>query len=132
MSKIKVCLLVEDDPEDQEIFIDAVHSISATIGCYAVSNGEEALSALINEDLMPDYIFTDINMPRLDGLEFMKALRMIEKFRSVPVIVFSSETSDVMIQKVKALGARAIYSKARPSVLADILRKYLVETETVL
>jgi CheY-like chemotaxis protein len=131
MSKIKVCLLVEDDPEDQEIFIEAVHGISANIGCYAVSNGEEALSTLINEDLVPDYIFTDINMPRMDGLEFMKALCTMEKFKSIPVIVFSSDTSDATIQKVKELGARAIYSKTRLSLLPEILRKYLFEGAVV-
>lgn len=131
MSKIKVCLLVEDDPEDQEMFIEAVHRISPNIGCYAVSNGEEALSTLINEDLVPDYIFTDINMPRMDGLEFMKALRTMEKFKSIPVIVFSSDTSDGTIQKVKELGARAIYSKTRLGVLPEILRKYLLEGAVV-
>ena len=60
-SKVKYCLLVEDDPEDQEFFIDALHSISSTTGCYAVLNGEEALLTLAQEQFTPDYIFTDIN-----------------------------------------------------------------------
>ena len=105
-SKTKCCLLVEDDPEDQEFFIDALHSISSTTGCYAVANGEEALVTLAQEQFTPDYIFTDINMPRMGGLEFLKNLKRIEKFRNIPVIIYSSEYSEVQIQKVKSLGAQ--------------------------
>jgi CheY-like chemotaxis protein len=120
----KCCLLVEDDPEDQEFFIDVLHAISGTTGCYAVANGEEALFTLLNEDFSPDYIFTDLNMPRMDGLEFIKILKGIEKFKNIPVIVYSADYSDEQIQKVKALGASAFYSKTRMGALKDILAKY--------
>jgi CheY-like chemotaxis protein len=124
---VKSCLLVEDDHEDQELFIDAVHSISPSIGCYAVSNGEEALSTLLEEGLNPDFIFTDLNMPRMNGFEFLKALRSIEQFRSIPVIVLSSEYSEDVMRKVKDLGVTAFYSKTRFGLITEILRKYLVE-----
>ena len=127
MLKEKYCLLVEDDPEDQELFMDALHNISSNSGCYAVSNGEEALFTLLQENFKPDYIFTDLNMPRMNGFEFLKILKGIEKFRSIPVIVFSSDCSDEQVQKAKQLGACAIYSKTRPGVLPVILKKYLVD-----
>ena len=123
-SKVKYCLLVEDDPEDQEFFIDALHSISSTTGCYAVLNGEEALLTLAQEQFTPDYIFTDINMPRMGGLEFLKTLKGIAKFRNIPVIIYSSEYSEAQIQKVKNLGALAIYRKTRFDTLKEILRRY--------
>jgi CheY-like chemotaxis protein len=128
MTDEKYCLLVEDDPEDQEFFIDALHSISKTTGCYAVANGEEALFTLLNENFKPDYIFTDLNMPRMDGLEFMKILRGIDKFKHIPVIVYSSDYSEEQIQKVKTLGASAIYSKTRMGALKGILTKYFVDS----
>jgi CheY-like chemotaxis protein len=118
---------VEDDPEDQELFINALHSISPTVGCYAVGNGEEALFTLLEEAFKPDYIFTDLNMPRMNGFEFLKALRGIEKFRSIPVIVFSSDYSEDQIQKAKKLGATAFYSKTRFGMIAEVLRKYFAE-----
>src|SRR5687768_12018496 len=127
MMKTKYCLLVEDDPEDQELFIDALQSIAETVGCYAVSNGEEALFALLQEDFRPDYIFTDVNMPRMNGFEFLKQLRGIEKFRSIPVIMFSSDYSDEQIHKAKALGATAFYPKTRLGMVAEVLRKYFAE-----
>lgn len=128
MTKAKCCLLVEDDPEDQEFFIDALHSISSTTGCYAVANGEEALFTLAQEQFIPDYIFTDINMPRMGGLEFLRKLKELEKFRNIPVIIYSSEYSEAQIQKVKSLGASAIYSKARMGALTEILKKYFQES----
>ena len=120
----KICLLVEDDPEDQELFIDALHHASETTGCYVVSNGEEALFALQHADFIPDYIFTDLNMPRMDGMEFLRTLRSMERFRHVPVIVLSSDFSDALIQRAKNLGVTACYSKTRIDVLRDILERY--------
>jgi CheY-like chemotaxis protein len=131
--KTKSCLLIENDPEDQEIFLDALHGITYDWGCYAVSNGEEALFTLVEEDFIPDYIFTEIRMPRMDGFEFMKILKRIEKFRNVPVIVYTADFSEETIQKAKELGAIAVFSKTRVSALKDILRRYfLTKTSSVL
>jgi CheY-like chemotaxis protein len=127
MKKEKCCLLVEDDREDQDFFLDALHSVSSSTGCYTVSNGEEALVMLLQKDCAPDYIFTDLNMPRMDGLEFLRNLRAIEQFKSIPVIVYSSDYSEEQIRKAQALGAVAFYSKTRMDVLKEILRKYFPE-----
>ena len=129
------CMLVEDDPEDQEFFLEALHSVSSNTGCYAVSNGEEALFTLLQEGFKPDWIFTDLNMPRMGGLEFLKILKGIEKFKHIPVIVYSSDHSEAQIEKAKGLGATAIYSKTRPGALREILKKYLPApcgTQTIL
>ena len=128
MLKEKRCLLVEDDPDDQEFFMEVLHRVASNTGCYAVSNGEEALFTLLKEDFMPDYIFTDLNMPRMGGFEFLKILRSIEKFRAIPVIVFSSDCSEENIKQAKQLGANAIYSKTRFGILPEILKKYLADS----
>ena len=127
MRKEKYCLLVEDDPDDQDLFIDALHHVSSTTGCYAVSNGEEALYTLLQADFNPDYIFTDLNMPRMDGFEFLRILRSMERLRNIPVIVYSSDYSEEQIQKLKALGVMAYYSKTRIGVLKEILKQYFRE-----
>ena len=123
-SKTQCCLLVEDDPEDQEFFLDALHSVSANTGCYAVSNGEEALFMLQQERVNPDFIFTDVNMPRMGGLEFLKKIKAIEGLQNIPVIVYSSSCSEDEAQKVKQLGASAVYCKTRIGALKDILKLY--------
>jgi CheY-like chemotaxis protein len=129
INKSKFCLLVEDDPDDQEFFIDALHQVSSTTGCYAVANGQEALYMLLEENFKPDYIFTDLNMPKMDGLEFIKILRSIERFNNTPVIVFSSEYSEEKLQKIKTLGVTAFYSKRRIGILKEILRNYFHDSK---
>lgn len=83
------CLLVEDDPEDQEFFLETLQVVAENTGCYAVSNGEEALTVLTDEQISPDIIFTDLNMPKLDGLGFIRRVREMEKFREVPIIIYT-------------------------------------------
>lgn len=117
-------MLVEDDPEDQEVIMKAIHSVSSATGCYAVSNGEEALETLLQEDFNADYIITDIEMPRMNGLEFLKILKGIDKFQNIPVIVLSSDYSEDKLQKVRKLGATAFYSKTHFRVLKEILQKH--------
>jgi len=124
VNQYKTCLLLEDDPEDQEFFLKTLHAVSSKTGCYAVSNGEEALSALQEEGITPDYIFTDIQMPRMNGFEFLKRLRSIREYQDIPVVVYSSTYSEDLVAKLKMLGATAFYSKTRYHVLPEILRKY--------
>ena len=119
------CLLVEDDPEDQEFFLETLHSVAEDTGCYAVSNGEEALIVLSDEGVSPDIIFTDLNMPKLDGLSFIKRVRQIEKFRDVPIIIYTSHFSEKDIERAKALRVSAIYSKTRIGALKNILVRHL-------
>jgi len=129
MTTTKHCLLVDDDPEDQEMFIDALHEISATAGCFAVSNGEEALRRLLDSEYSPDYIFTDLQMPVMDGLDFLKGLRGMERFRHIPVIVFSSDVSEAQVAKFKQLGVSAIYLKHGEDALKQMLKKYFATSK---
>jgi CheY-like chemotaxis protein len=124
MKQNKYCLLVEDDQDDQDLFIDALHAVSPKTGCYAVSNGQEALRALIEEGLRPAYIFTDMNMPQMDGLEFLKTLRSMERFRDIPVIVYSSSYSEHLFQKLQALTIIDFHRKTGTRPLKEILKKY--------
>jgi CheY-like chemotaxis protein len=82
---------------------------------------------LQHERLNPDFIFTDVNMPRMSGLEFLKKIKCIETLQDIPVIVYSSNYSEDEALKVKQLGASAVYCKARIPALKDILKKYFPE-----
>jgi CheY-like chemotaxis protein len=123
-NEFKTCLLVEDDPEDRDFFVKALLRVSSKTDCYAVSNGEEALTALTDDGIIPDYIFTDIQMPRMNGLEFLREIKSLPEFRDIRVIVYSSAYSDQQIQNLLTLGAHAFYSKARFKVLPEILGEY--------
>lgn len=126
-NKVISCLLVDDDPEDQEMFLDALHTVSATAGCYAISSAKEAIQFLQSGQFIPDIIFTDINMPGMNGLEFIRSVKNIDGLKAIPIIVYSGEYSKNTINEARLLGAQAIYAKTRLCVLIDILRKYFHE-----
>lgn len=129
MNTKKYCLLVDDDPEDQEMFIDALQKVSYTTGCYAVANGEEALRTLLEDNTNPDYIFTDLEMPVMDGLNFLKTLRSIERFKDTPVVVLSSCFSAMQIEKIKSFSVTGIYTKTREEGLKEILKRYFTHSQ---
>jgi CheY-like chemotaxis protein len=65
MSKAKTCLIVDDDPDDLEIFLICVKKVDERIECHTATMGVEAISTLTaNQEFIPDYIFLDVNMPR--------------------------------------------------------------------
>ncbi|MCW3091425.1 MAG: response regulator [Ferruginibacter sp.] len=68
MNTAKRILLVDDDPDDQYLFSDAVNQIHPKIYCEIANNGAEALTIL---DKTPpfDLIFMDLNMPKMNGFE---------------------------------------------------------------
>lgn len=53
----------------------------------------------------PDAIITDINMPRMDGFEFIEAVRKIEKYRAVPILVLTTESASELKQRARDAGA---------------------------
>ena len=65
--------------------------------------GQEAVNA-INGGIVPDLVITDLNMPGMNGFEFLEALRKIESTKRVPVLMLTTETSPDMKAKGKALG----------------------------
>lgn len=123
-NQIKTCLLVEDDQDDQDFFTNTLNEISETTICYTVENGIEAVHALTKDKIRPHYIFTDLNMPEMNGFEFLKTIKNMEGLQHIPVIVYSSGYTGEDIIKLKALGATALYPKTKFLMLKEILSKY--------
>jgi CheY-like chemotaxis protein len=83
-------LLVEDDLDDVELFVDALKNIEEPVTLLIAHNGVEALGMLATISAPPDHIFLDINMPIMDGLECFKAIRRDLKL-TVPVTILSTK-----------------------------------------
>ncbi len=91
-------LLVEDDELDVISVQRTLKKLDVDYTLHTAFNGKEAL-ALLNDRMhpvIPDVILLDLNLPKMNGLEFLKALRSEERFREVKVFVMttSSETND--------------------------------------
>lgn len=57
------------------------------------------------DDLQPDAIITDINMPRMDGFGFIDAVREQDKYRTTPILVLTTEAAPELKQRARAAGA---------------------------
>lgn len=104
-------LLIEDDPDDQLLFVEVINKLSATVQCHIASNGSEGLD-LIDKMPRPDVIFLDINMPIMNGFEFLDVFRQIEIFETVPVYVLTTGSDDRLRSEAFRRGATEFLVKS--------------------
>lgn len=91
---------------------------------YQAGNGREALDVLAGR--WADIIFTDINMPVMDGIELVERLRADDMFKSIPVVIVSTEGSETRIEQLKARGAVAYVRKPfQPEMLRKVVEATL-------
>lgn len=111
MTKVPVILFVDDDMEDHVFFTEALQKVDDKAECIAVFNGAEALEKLTAMEKKPDYIFLDINMPIMNGLECLSNIKKSEKFKDIPVIIYTTYTSIRDTREATRLGAKTILNK---------------------
>ena len=116
MKTTKTILLIDDDIDDQEFFIDALKGIPSAELLHVANNGREALDILQNKAALPDIIFSDINMPLMNGIEYLAEMAKHPYFKNIPVIILSSATERREI--AFGLGARSFIEKT--SVLGTL------------
>src|SRR6476646_3643956 len=94
----KTILLVEDDELDVISVQRTLKKFYTSYSVYVAHNGKEALALLKREDepVRPDVVLLDLNMPRMNGIEFLKIIREDPDLKDLQVFVMttSSETSD--------------------------------------
>jgi CheY-like chemotaxis protein len=104
-TKIKNILLVEDDPRDVELTLAALETSQLANQVAVVDNGQEALDYLyrrgkftMREADDPVVVLLDNKMPKVGGLEVLKAIKADERLKVIPVVVLTSsrETLDVV------------------------------------
>lgn len=119
-------LYVEDDPEDQDIFKEAIETVAPHTTCYFARNGNEAFKVIDRIVIEPDYIFLDINMPEMNGKEFLKKLKSTPGLKGIPVIIYSTSNSHRDIEECKKLGAIEFITKPNDfTLICQILKKFV-------
>jgi CheY-like chemotaxis protein len=98
-------LYVDDDAEDREIFCEALSQIDSSILCVTASDGEEGLAKLALLLNQPDFIFLDLNMPRMNGKEMLVELKKSDRFRNIPVVIYSTSLLKHDVEVLNELGA---------------------------
>jgi len=111
-------LLVEDNERDAELTIRALTKGGLANRLLWVKDGQEALDYLFLEgayasrqDVTPRLVLLDINMPRIDGIQVLTAVKANERTRSIPVVVMTSSQEDRDISRCYDLGANSYVVK---------------------
>ncbi|WP_444994664.1 response regulator [Aliikangiella sp. IMCC44359] len=117
-------LLIEDNPGDVELTKESLRNGKIKNNLKVIMDGEEALNFLFRElddvdEMLPDIILLDLNLPKVSGREILKALKEDELRCSVPVIVLSSSEAASDIKSSYQLHANCFITK--PVMLNDFL-----------
>jgi len=109
-------LLVEDDLDDVHIIKRIIGRAPISVKIDTCANGREALDYLErcaegNKDGLPDLVLLDLNMPVMDGNQFIREIRGHSLFSSLPICVFTTSSDEDVIKAAYNDGANAVVSK---------------------
>jgi two-component system, chemotaxis family, chemotaxis protein CheY len=113
--------------------IDDSASIRQMVGFTLKSSGYEVVDAVDGMDGLEkakgktfNLILTDQNMPRMDGLSLIKSLRALPQYKTVPILMLTTESSDAMKQQGRAAGATGWLVKPfDPQKLVEVVKKVI-------
>ncbi|MFN4238076.1 MAG: response regulator [Vogesella sp.] len=118
----KIILIVDDSALLRQISSEALTEAGYKV--VQAANGQEGLQQL--DLIMPALIVSDLNMPVMNGLEFIRALRQRPALKQLPVIMVTTELSDALKQAGRDAGATAWLTKPlQPPLLLKAIRTLL-------
>jgi two-component system response regulator len=113
-------LLVEDNPDDAELTVRALRRHQLGSRLVHVWDGVEALEfmfatgkydSVLDAGCRPKLVLMDVNMPRLNGIEVLRAIRTDERTKSIPVVMLTSSKEDSDVRTCYKLGANSYVVK---------------------
>lgn len=115
----KIILLVEDNPDDELLTILAFKDNKITNEVIVTRDGQEALEYLFGTgkyqdrdlDIQPQVVLLDLKLPKVDGLEVLKAIRSNPITKLLPVVILTSSKEEVDILNSYQLGANSYIRK---------------------
>lgn len=123
---VRELFLVDDDEDDQEFFLSVLPGIDEALTCEVASNGKLALEQLERRPKNPDMIFLDLNMPVMDGSQFLAEIKQHPKLKDIPVVILTTGSDAATVETSKMLGATHFMTKpAKLSQLAFDVETFL-------
>jgi two-component system response regulator len=117
---VKMILLVEDNPDDEELTIRILKKYNIMNDIVVVRDGSEAIEYLYGKgkylgrdlNIMPVIILLDIKLPKISGLEVLKRIRSDEKTKLLPVVILTSSDEERDLIESYKLGANSYVRKS--------------------
>lgn len=108
----KLAFFIDDDLDDQEIFLLVLREISDDISCVFANDGISALAIIkANNSFIPDWIFIDVNMPCMNGIKCLAEIKKIKHLKHVPVYMYSTSAETSVVEESKKTGATGFIQK---------------------
>ena len=115
----KVILLVEDNPDDEDLTLRALKKANVRNEVVVAHDGVEALDYLFgtgnnvgrDTSVVPQIVLLDLKLPRIDGLEVLKRLRADERTKLLPVVILTSSKEEQDLINGYSLGANSYIRK---------------------
>jgi len=93
MNKSLNILLIEDDTIEVMKFNRVIKTLELNHKIIEANNGEEALAVLKDKEVIPDIILLDLNMPKLNGIEFLRILKNDVSLKFIPSIILTTSSN---------------------------------------
>jgi CheY-like chemotaxis protein len=118
-------LNVDDDSDDRDMFCMAIRRIDPDIQCIQVEGGEDAVELLMNSEMAPDFIFMDINMPRMNGYECVREIYQYPNLKNTTIVMFSSTFNPRDQVEFGVLGLKYLLKTSNLKSLVESIRKLI-------
>ena len=125
------CFLIDDDADDRDIFTMALSKVNYSVDCIMASDPIEGLERLQTDPaFIPNIIFIDLNMPRMNGKQCLKEIKKLDHLQQVPVFIYSTSSEPRDILEAKQLGANDYLIKQSSigglvRILEQVFQKHL-------
>ena len=93
MAKNLKILFIEDDLIETMKFERVINKLNLKHTFFVANNGEEALKVLSDKDKLPDIILLDLNMPKINGIEFLSILKNDDNLKHIPTVILTTSNN---------------------------------------
>jgi CheY-like chemotaxis protein len=120
---------VDDDEDDREMFQAAVHAVDPSLICLPFESGSKAIAYLLSTEVPPDFLFIDINMPKMDGYECLEQLRKISGNGLMRIVMYSTAFNPKQQEAFKDWNIRYLKKTSKFSDLVHSMDRIFTESK---
>jgi len=122
---MKTIMIVDDSELMRNTVKGTFHGVKIPTTILEAGDGEDAMTVLMNNKV--DLILLDWNMPNLSGIDFLKKMKGIDRFKEIPVIMITSEASKLNVVEAVKAGVSAYVTKPiNSSILFEKISQFLI------